>query len=1263
MKYGDLIQFEPIESVVQLRDADEAAAARQLVQTYVISSEMAEKLVNLVVPQLQFDQPVDNKGLLVVGNYGTGKSHLMSVISALAESGDLATLLNDKRVASAASKISGRFKVIRTEIGATTMSLRDILVAELEEHLAAMGVSYSFAPADKVVSNKRSFEEMMTAFHQEYPDHGLLLVVDELLDYLRTRKDQELILDLNFLREIGEVCKDLRFRFIAGVQEAIFDSPRFSFVADSIRRVKDRFEQILIARNDVKFVVAERLLKKTADQQVKIREYLTPFAKFYGRMNERMDEFVRLFPVHPDYIDTFERVSAVEKREVLKTLSLAMKKLLNQNVPDDRPGVIAYDSYWATLRENPSFRAVPDIKAVIDCSQVLESRIQQAFTRPAYKPMALRIIHALSVHRLTMGDIYAPLGATAEELRDGLCLFQPGIEELGGDPADDLLSLVETVLREIHKTVSGQFISSNPDNRQYYLDLKKTDDFDALIEKRAESLDSSQLDRYYYEALKRVMECTDQTYVTGYKIWQHEIEWLERKAARQGYLFFGAPNERSTAVPPRDFYIYFIQPFDPPHFKDEKKSDELFLRLKHIDDEFRTALRSYAAALDLASTVSGHAKSTYESKASNFLRDLVQWLQKNMTTAFEVTYQGRAKSLTEWAKGKSIRELSGIGSHERINFRDLVNTIAGVCLGAHFQDQAPEYPFFSVLITGANRAQAAQDALRAIAGQNRTKQATAVLDALELLDGGRLDPYRSKYAKHILDVVKKKGQGQVVNRSELIQDVLGVEYLAPQSLRLEPEWALVVLAALVYAGEVVLSIPGKKFDATGLPQLAGTRIDDLVQFKHIERPKDWNLPALKALFELLGLTPGLAQLVTQGKDEPVQELQAKITKYVEDIVRRQQALRDGLDFWGQRLFEDSVLSTHHSLLERLKGFLEGLQAFNSPGKLKNFRYDASEVTAHRDGLNSLAEIKSLEELVADLGSTASYLSTAEAVLPTGHEWIDKTKAARDEALAQIGDPAKRSAAAFRQQTQRKLGDLKKAYLLAYLSMHAKARLGVNEDKRKDQLMGDKRLKDLQKLSTIDLMPRQQLTDFQNRLAGLKSCFKLTEQELEASPVCPHCGFRPAAEIRTEVKGLRDESDSVLGTQSSVFINAAAVLEQLDEQLDRMIREWTQTLLTNLEDPTTKERIKKVLSPEQRAIVQAFLKSRRLPEEIDHAFLNAIKEALTDLALVSVKIADLRDALLAGGSPATPADMKKRFDEYLDGLTKGKEPGKVRIVLE
>ena len=328
MQYGDLIQFDPIETVIRLRDANERSEAHQLVATYAISDEMAERLAAVVFPQLQFEQPADNKGLLVVGNYGTGKSHLMSVISAIAEHAELTEALTHAQVAASASCIAGKFKVVRTEIGTTTMSLRDILVAELEEHLAALGVSYTFPAMSEVVGYKRAFEEMMDAFHTQYPDHGLLLVVDELLDYLRSRRDQPLILDLNFLREIGEVCKDLRFRFMAGVQEAIFDSSRFAFVAESLRRVKDRFEQLLIARRDVKFVVAERLLKKTAEQQVKIREHLTPFARFYGSMNEHMDEFVRLFPIHPDYIDTFERIAAIEKREVLTTLSQSMRRLL-----------------------------------------------------------------------------------------------------------------------------------------------------------------------------------------------------------------------------------------------------------------------------------------------------------------------------------------------------------------------------------------------------------------------------------------------------------------------------------------------------------------------------------------------------------------------------------------------------------------------------------------------------------------------------------------------------------------------------------------------------------------------------------------------------------------------------------------------------------------------------------------------------------------------------------------------------------------------
>ena len=624
MKYSDLIHFEPIETVVQLREADSENDARRLVETFVISERMAELLCDVVIPQLQFAKPADSKGLLVVGNYGTGKSHLMAVISAIAEHAALAQRSANARVADRAAQVAGRFKVIRAEIGSTTMSLRDIICSVLEDSLGRLGVKFEFPATGERHENKSGFQEMMAAFQAVHPEHGLLLVLDELLDYLRSRKDQELSLDLSFLRELGEVCKGTRFRFIAGVQESLFDNPRFQFVADTLRRVKDRFEQVRIARDDVAFVVAERLLKKDAKQQALVREHLTKFAPLYGSMNERMDEFVRLFPVHPAYLDTFERVYVAEKREVLKTLSATIRRVINEEVPTDDTGLIAYDSYWSVLRDNPSFRSVPEIKEVIDRSAVLEARVQQAFTRPQYRPAALRVVHALSVHRLTTGDIYGPIGATAEELRDDLCLMLPVPEKEAGF----LRTVVETVLKEIVRTVSGQFLSFNKENGQYYIDLKKDVDFDSLIEKKAESLDDSQLDRYYFEALKQiVMEDPGLApHVPGYRIWEHEIEWRERKAGRDGYLFFGAPNERSTAQPPKDFYLYFVQPFDVPYFKDEKKDDEVFFRLKQRAEPFERALKLYAGAKEQSNTASGSNKKIYDDKASEHLRALTTWI-------------------------------------------------------------------------------------------------------------------------------------------------------------------------------------------------------------------------------------------------------------------------------------------------------------------------------------------------------------------------------------------------------------------------------------------------------------------------------------------------------------------------------------------------------------------------------------------------------------------------------------------------------------
>ena len=1247
MKYGDLIQFEPLETVLQLRDANDEKTAANMVQTYVVSDEMAERLIEIVIPQLQFDKPKDNKGIMIVGNYGTGKSHLMSVVSSIAEHESLATEINNPLVANAAKDIAGKFKVIRTEISAASeMSLRDIITTLLTDELEKMGVSYAFPPADQVTSHKSCFEDMMAKFQSVYPDHGLLFVVDELLDYLDSRKDQQVVQDLGFMREIGESCKSLRFRYIAGIQEAIFDSHRFQFVSDRLRRVKDRFEQVFIARNDIKYVVSERLLKKTTDQQANIRDYLTPFAKFYGNMNERLDEFVNLFPVHPDYIDTFEQVSAVEKRQILKSLSISMNKLMKQIVPVEYPGLVAYDSYWKELSSDAGYRTLPDIREVIDVSNVLHERISRSFTRPAYQEMALRIIDALSLHRLTVNDIHASMGATAKELRDTLCLYQPGIEELGGDPADDLMSQVETVLREIHKTVSGQFISHNKDNNQFFIDLKKTDDFDAIIEQKAQTLGSEVLNRAYHKALYNILECSDLPDTDYRNLWGDEIIWAERNSGRMGWLFFGTPNERSTAYPPRDFYLYFIQPFDTPKIKDAKLADELQFFLTNFDAIFQTALENYAAAIDLFGTSSGHAKDTYKAKANGFQRDMNKWLQENMSKAFDVAYQGKKKPMMNWVKGLALRDRAGLGANERINFRDMINTISGICLAPHFEQLAPDYPQFSVLVTNRNREQYARDAIRVISGGNSTKQVIAVLDALKLLDGSRITPANSPYAQYIVSKLKQKAQGQVVNHTELLEEVHGVEYLSPNNYRLEPEWMAVLLVTLVYSGDIVLAIPGFKFDASKLSDLASTSVDDIAAFKHIEQPKDWNLPGLQALFELLDLPPGLAVEISQNRDGSISLLQDRIAENVKNLVTTLHGLREQMPFWGGYVLTEAEAEQYKQQLTETKNFLESLQAYNSTGKLKNFRYSAEEVRAHKTGLDQLTEIESLKQVVTELNSLANYLSKAEAVLPHMHKevegWQGRLKAVRADLIEALGDAKQRNKSGFQSKSINQLADLKNEYIRIYSGLYAQARLTISEDKRKAALLYDARIDQLQALSTIDILPGNQLNEFRNSLASLRTAGSLSEKDLLADPVPGNSDFQPNHEDLT--------------------VSASQRLEQLENKLEKLVIDWQRTLLGNLEDPVTHDSLN-LLTTDERSQVDIFIDGKSLPQPVEEGFVKALRQVLQGLVPVELSGEQIQQALFGQGSAATVEQLKTRLDKFLAEQCRGQDVSKVRIVLK
>ena len=1259
MRYNELVNFEPIVDIIQIREADDKSIALQHVRDYVISEHMAKSLRDVVFPQLQFEKPLNNKGILIIGNYGTGKSHLMSVLSSIAEYPDAAHFLRDEDLIPLTEPIAGRFKVWRTEIGGVTRSLRDIILSELEIALESWGTPYSFPPSDQLTSHKDVLVDAVSALQEKYPDKGLLLVVDELLDYLRGRDERELILDLSFLRELGEVAALTPFRFVAGLQETLFDNPRFSFVSDQLRRVKDRFEQVHIAREDIAFVVAERLLRKDDTQKARIREHLAHFQPLYPNLAERMDEFVRMFPVHPAYIEVIENVRVVEKRQILKTLSEAMDRLLEQDVPSDAPGMLSFDHYWSVLRENPSVRSMPEVAEVVNKNAVLENRVRNAFKRKHLQPMALRFIHALSVHRLTTDDIYVPLGLTAEELRDQLF---PSIS-LPEQNAEMLLDQVRVTLKEILRTVSGQYISLNDANGQYYLDVKKDIDFEAKILERGEFLSEDDLNRYFFDALRQVMNFSTTTYVSGARIWFFELPWQGHQVTRPGYFFFGAPDERSTAQPPRDFYVYFLPPFASRKWQDEKRADEVIFQLKGTGDDFREIVQRYAGAAAMANDSPNH-RDVYLDKAEDALKArLLPWLRQNLLNHLYVIHQGVEKPI------RAV--LPALPSTESPNPGELLQRAAMHLLTPAFEDRYPEYPRFEKAqspISEEARPIAAREAVRALTGR-RTRLGEAVLSGLGLLaEDGTLRPQNSPYARHFLQLLHDKAEGQVVRRGGVLEKIAeGISGPIYKDLRfsLEVEWVTVVLAALVYHGDIVLALPGNKsLEADGLDRYSLSGVDELTQFLHYTRPRNLPLSTWVEIFTQLGLPPALIQDETQ-RTQAVQSLQSKVQGELNRLASLENKLNADLALWNEQIFTDSptYISEHGVVTETdappvqasrldfkpaLRGYkavLESLAKINTVGKLRNLKISPADLADLSDWRATLQRAEALLEAINALRPLTDYLSTAEAYLPGNHPWHEQAEEVRMRTLNMLRRLARGEVQPSQTiALQRDLEDIKQRYVTAYADLHRKLVLGPSDDEYRRKLYDDPRYETLKTLVSVDLLRESaDLLEFwETAISDLRVCTQFHEAVLRDRPFCPHCKFNPA-------KAPGDTT-------------ADARLRELDNRLTGMLQNWQQALHNALESEHAQASLQ-AMTPAERQPVDAFLEQPLDSASLPAGFVESANRALRGIQSVRLASADLLAALQTGGLPCTVDEFRARFNRFLKQALRGHDEASTRLTLD
>jgi hypothetical protein len=73
-------------------------------------------------------------------------------------------------------------------------------------------------------------------------------------------------------------------------------------------RVNERYVDLTIQKEDVQFIVQQRLLQKNEHQKADIRKHLSQFTSMFPNLNNNLETYVNLFPVHPSYFENFSLI-------------------------------------------------------------------------------------------------------------------------------------------------------------------------------------------------------------------------------------------------------------------------------------------------------------------------------------------------------------------------------------------------------------------------------------------------------------------------------------------------------------------------------------------------------------------------------------------------------------------------------------------------------------------------------------------------------------------------------------------------------------------------------------------------------------------------------------------------------------------------------------------------------------------------------------------------------------------------------------------
>ena len=1228
MKYKDLIQFESVDEIIQFAQLDNESYRERLIKTFVFSESFEKDIIPRICYELNLDATYETKGLQVVGNYGTGKSHLMSLFSIIAEDESYLQYVTNQKAKNDLQKIAGRYKVIRFEISGRD-SLWEMVTYQIDKYLEQWGIDYSIYDDKRPIPYNEKLESMMAAFEEAFPEKGLMIVIDEMLSYLTGHALPNLLADdLQVLQALGQISDRSRFRMVFGVQELIYQVPEFQFAAQMLGHVNERYTDIVIKKSDVEFIVQERLLHKDAHQKQAIKEHLEKFAKLFPDMRNHLDTFVNLYPVHPSYFDNFQNIRiGKSQREVLKVLSRRFATMFENDIPQNEPGLICYDSYWEDMKNSKDLMTIPNVRLVNQITTLLDQKIDEYFNDglAARRPLAHRIVAASAI-KILQDDITKLNGVEANSLANDLCFVDPYVKSY-----DELveLSIINT-LDYIITITAGQYFDQNENNKEYHLRLDDTSNPKQEVINYANNMSDKIKDEYFYDFIAEIMPVDWNVYRPNFRIWDHAVTWKSHNIKLNGYIFMGNPNARSTTQPEQHFYMYFMPIFDKESAKHQPEDDGIFFLLDSLSDEFRENIARYGASQALLNSASTMEKPRYQLVKDDFFKKVRDLFNSEFMQCCSVEFKGQK------------RPLSAMNPHGDSKI-DILSNVASDVLEDLFCQQLPQYPKFINLqcaITKDNRENLLKAARMTIVNPKlNNRNGEAILHALGLWSNGCLSTDQSQYAQSLKNKLEQRG-GKVLNQSDILKLFYGEQYVSVD-FNLEADLEFIVMAAMAQLGEIEIVLgDSTHINASNIEKINNLNNRDFYTFSHIAPPKGINIPLVRELS--LGL---LGQDRSGDLDNP--QFYADLLVAAQELATKSvtilHQLNGSYSMAGVEILNPFDASILCNKLEALKGLCDKLRNYNTKAKLHNLPWTRDVI--HDKLFTDKEELIKWDKLLKEIEtfrSIINYLSEAKKYV------ADATlKQDIENGIEKLGVVITKDNTA-RNQYMRELESLKERYADYYLQAYLAAHLPASEKSvllsiqdMEERQVAETVLQEVQTNANLSIINTYEYDCWKKKLKSVRIASPTVSKETILQT--PYQNFNPVAEGHYALPNLKELKRDIVD-----------ILAGMGDQMKAA-----------LEDPTAQKN-RQMLTDNESTLLDQFISGEvSLSSQYVQPILSILKKLSTDFNIEEITLDTLKTRF---NRPLDVASAKEALSGIIDEIvTRQRQHGKkyedIRIIIK